>query len=498
LVDELRLIDAVHAEMDWWQNLRPPESWRPQVKASAGELARWIEARLLSGSRNAENAIVSAKKIGHGTRPAPVMGIAERVVYRALAKHVLEPIGFPDRSSQAYARFVLEPLQQGWQTGPGFRTVANAQFTHVVETDVTAFYEYVDHELLKQELVLQTGKVGALDHLMELLSECQGRTFGLPQTYEPSDWLSDYYIGMVERDVARRGFSVWRFNDDFRIGCRSYSEAIQAIETLSDSARSVGLTLSANKTFTPTFINYLVKNSGLEIAGPQVHVDPQDVEAIVGIYPGSDEEESLDRARAVLARLRLPENEASRIDITRVNSRELAELRRAYGTFGRNERLDGLEWVKPLFEFIPALTPQLMTYLTRIVNQALDLVTELMLSLRSRDALGEWQAGWLAYGYRELGVEIDAGLITWARSQRERSRTGFFAAEVALLLADLQEVDFGSLDEAIRTEPEVFVPWYLSAVRSLTHGPAPPSSQERSALQSTSPLAKCILSGVMR
>ena len=78
--------------------------------------------------------------------------------------------------------------------------------------------------------------------LMQLLEETQGRAYGLPQLLDPSDRLSEVYIDRVERALIRAGFHTWRYNDDFRIGCRDYPETLDAIEHLDVWPGGIGKT----------------------------------------------------------------------------------------------------------------------------------------------------------------------------------------------------------------------------------------------------------------
>lgn len=494
LVDELDLVSAVDEEMQAWRNLAPPEPWRDAVTSCRDEIAKWIEMRLLAGTPNSQNAVLNARKAGHGARPVSIMGIAERVQYRALAKHVLGSLALPHRSAQAYRDFVLSPIQAGFETHPGqLRTLGSAVFGYVVEADITAFYQYVDHEILRQELQIQTGRVESIDFLLQLLAECEGRTFGVPQLYDPSDWLADLYIRILERDLIRRGLQVWRYNDDFRIACRDYSDALDAIERLEEAARSVGLTVNTYKTYTPTFMTYLIKNTGLDISAAEAGFDPQDVEAIVVDYTQWDEDDAVFSAHKVIERLESSPGHVEHIDITNLRTEELRDLRRAFGALSRNNDSRGLRWTKHLFQFAPSLTPRLVQYLIALHASYTAQVTEILEKLRGSRSVSEWQAVWLIFAHRELKLAVSDEVMRWLVMQRERGRGRMIAAEASVALASEGAISFEDLDQAIRVEPQVFAPWYAFAMRSLLGGTSAPRPEQVTAIRHTSPLFRCIL-----
>ncbi len=190
---------------------------------------------------------------------------------------------------------------------------------YVVEADITAFYQYIDHDFLRHELELHTGRIESIDALVELLAETEGRVFGLPQLLDASDWLSDNYIQAVERELLRRGMAVWRYNDDFRIACRSYIEALDSIERLEEAARAIGLTVSDHKAYTPSFATYFFKTTGRDISSVLIDVDPSDVDVIVTDYPDLDEDERVDAATFTLARIDLDAEDDNRIDLRKAH-----------------------------------------------------------------------------------------------------------------------------------------------------------------------------------
>jgi len=270
LLKRLRLEQAIKDEADSWQSLLPqPPGWDQAISQSKA-LAQWLHGQLLAGLPCTSEVVNSAWKASHGVRPVPIWGFAERVTYRAIVDFILRNELPLDRTAEAYLAFISGPAKYGQSLAPKTKTTSiasifNSPVKYIVQADITAFYECIDHGVLAKELLTRTGDFAAIQCLMSLLSEVKGREFGLPQLLEPSDRLSEIYIDTLERDLLRRGWAVWRFNDDFRIAVLDFAGALAALEDMSSSARELGLTLSEMKTTTPRYSTYLFNYFGLQV-----------------------------------------------------------------------------------------------------------------------------------------------------------------------------------------------------------------------------------------
>lgn len=282
VLKRLKLGDALDAEKESFQNLMPPMPGWAALTSNHDAFTKWIQAQLRAGFLPSREVIVNVRKVGRGVRPVAVWSLADRVVYRALVDFILRNEQELDRSTAAYGKFVGEPIKYARRIdltkrreevgGPPKAarprriafTVKSSTFTHVVKSDITAFYQYIDHQILFDELLARTGDYDAISALIQLLDETQGRRFGLPQLLAPSDRLSEVYIDIVHRSVRRQGFPIWRFSDDFRILCASYEEALNAIEALAEASREAGLVISEHKTTPPTFETYVFEVLGLK------------------------------------------------------------------------------------------------------------------------------------------------------------------------------------------------------------------------------------------
>jgi RNA-directed DNA polymerase len=183
------------------------------------------------------------------------------------------PLGIPtvrDRVVQTALRMVLEPIfEQGFaEQSYGFRPgrgckdalrrvdeLLNAGYTHIVDADLKSYFDTIPHDRLMAlvgqkvsdgrilSLTESFLKQGVLDELKEWTPE-----EGTPQGAVISPLLSNIYLDPLDQQMAREGFEMVRYADDFVILCRSEEEACRALATVQEWAAPAGLTLHPTKT----------------------------------------------------------------------------------------------------------------------------------------------------------------------------------------------------------------------------------------------------------
>lgn len=98
-------------------------------------------------------------------------------------------------------------------------TLAAKDSAYVLMTDVASFYEYVDHDVLADELLELTGDESGVSALSGLLGELMRSRRGLPQGPLSVGDLADVYLSAVDRRLVRDDFELYRFTDDYRLPC---------------------------------------------------------------------------------------------------------------------------------------------------------------------------------------------------------------------------------------------------------------------------------------
>jgi hypothetical protein len=507
IINRLRLEAMATAELSARGNLLPPTPGLELLVDHVQDLARWMIAQLRNGWKATPQLVTSARKAGHGIRPVPLVAIEDRILYRALVEFLLRNEPQLDRSPKAYVDFVQNPIVYAGEIGGGIISVVNSKIRYVVKTDITAFYQYIDHGILASELLAKSPDYDAVTALAELLGEIMGRAYGLPQLLDPSDRLSEIYIDMVERDLLRRGLAVWRYNDDFRIACRTYGDTLRAIESLDDAARQVGLVISEYKTTTPKFEHYAFDVLGLEVNDdiPPATVEEIEDALVEAEYLEPDDEQELEKALGVLTSAR-PGAPSGGIDLEAARGPEVGELRKAIRTLSRLKNPAGLERVADLVRYLPSLTPSISNYLLALADESRAEVATTFDDVRTKVALSDWQTQWVVYVSRIAALleqfdseppEHSQNRITWVRKQWRGNSHPVLRAEAGLALASVGDVSVADIEYRLRSDPGVLRPWHLAAINLLRmRDPALVSDQYWRGAAEATPFARWLLKDV--
>ncbi|MET7461085.1 RNA-directed DNA polymerase [Nonomuraea sp. NPDC005501] len=463
-LDALDFEKAAVAEARAWRNLLPPEPWLEVVGKYPKRFADYARFRLEAGIASSPSVVSRARKPHQQTRPVPVVGIPERIAYRALCDRVLAAKTPADRSSEAYQQFIAGPIRAAFEGKPVMRP-RETRTQYVVESDITAFYEYVDHSSLLDELQLRTSTVELPRHLIQLLTEVQGRPYGLPQLLEPSDELSEIYVRIVERELRRRGIEVWRYNDDFRLTADTYDEAQAYLEALAHEAGAVGLVLNERKTRVIKFINYFWKNWTELPREGDVEFKPELIK-ISSDYGELDDDDLAKVAYETLARLSSAPSAPDHLDPANPSSDDNYALRRAIGILTKQADPSGLTHVAGLFEYAPHLSHQLGTYLVALHEAGIDVGPTWEALVAKTDVFNAWQRVWLVYIARVGNLLTNPSRHDWVLSQRA-DKDPLLRAEAVLALAPHKLATFEEVDRAVRAEPEALIPWYALAAKAI-------------------------------
>lgn len=197
--------------------------------------------------------VILAHRYGSGTRPVPDLSIQARVVVEALAKRLVDEIGADSGLLGLAVHIAPEPGQKGkFERLP----LEDPKPAYVAMADVASFYEYVDHELLGNEVVELTGDPSLATAIKGTLSELLGRRFGLPQGPHGSDVFANVYLSRVDRVLSRAGIVIARYNDDYLLEAATPARARRDLAALESSLRDLGLILNHEKTQIITLEKY--------------------------------------------------------------------------------------------------------------------------------------------------------------------------------------------------------------------------------------------------
>jgi RNA-directed DNA polymerase len=183
-----------------------------------------------------------------------IPAVRDRVV-QAAAKTVLEPIFEADFRDSSYG---FRPKRSAHQAGEQLRQAVNRGANWVVEIDIEAFYDRIDHELLMKlvekrvcdrrvlKLLRQWLKAGVLDG-GEFLPSDQG----VPQGGVISCVLANVVLHELDRlweDRCSQLGRLIRYADDAVLLCRTEAHAREALWRVGVILNRLKLTLHPNKT----------------------------------------------------------------------------------------------------------------------------------------------------------------------------------------------------------------------------------------------------------
>jgi Reverse transcriptase (RNA-dependent DNA polymerase) len=429
VVSRMDFPDAVQRELSL-RNRLLPRRWDYLALASEHEAVEAALRPLLRrGPSGVAADVVLSDKGWRGVRPLHVMTLTDRVLYRALVELIGKALPENLRRRRPVADFRQAPLE-----------VPNARY--VSKTDVTAYYEFVDHDYLADELIAQTGEEPAIDGLTDLLGNVLGRRVGLPQVHTASDVLGDTYIDLARRRLLRRGHVTFTYSDDFRIASPSLGAARAAVEACAEEVRQLGLVLNDHKTYTYGADKYRESLTSYVDAERQLFADDSsdsgsgsddpfnlgfldsdygDVDepvpmSMLGAEPldrGIEEDEALgedaptsgdlDERRIIAAEraweLWIHEDESEEAQAGQEASITQSLLGRALPTLGALGDEGPVDNLSVLLRYEPALAPQLTAYMTEYAGTGLRARSRLRSALDDvvgADIFSPWQGMWLA------------------------------------------------------------------------------------------------------
>ncbi|WP_144066009.1 RNA-directed DNA polymerase [Gordonia lacunae] len=451
LLNRLDLPSAVEAELMSRTRLMPSRWDYMDLLNVHDKVVSWIRPQLRRRGEGQAEQVLLADKDGRGSRPLTELRLEDAVLYRAIV-HLLQG-QLPDG---ACAR----PPIASFRKAPIDHLVDTEMFdsAYVVKTDVTAYYEFVDHTLLADELIGQTGDQFAVEALIALLQHIMNRNVGLPQVHSASDILGDLYIDPARRRLRRKGYAVWTYSDDFLIAAPDLRTARIAIESCSREARALGLVLNERKTYTYRAATYQRSLSAFDKAEHRLFTDmpdgpesllPLNEEYGIGVEDGDDDQDleaiadsdDVDDATASEQSQKL-ETDAKEVshdlaaaaerawDLWRGahEGRELERavkqslLGRALPILGKSHNDAPMEELSRILSLEPSLTPQVAEYLIQYVRAPITSLADPPRRVRASQArraldtivgeqvLNNWQGVWIAYV---------AGMFRGTRSNRK-------------------------------------------------------------------------------
>lgn len=215
-----------------------------------GELAKefgaYLEKKIDDGTYTPSIAsFVPVPKPGFTTRPAALLTLSDRIMYEALVSSIKSSIE-KKLISDDYVKWPrAEYVKKRWGEFEKAPLLSGEEY--IVNIDVTAFYDSIDHSILEDKIVEITGEQQVGLAIKLFLNKIMDSNRGLPQGVFASDTLATLYLQSVDAAMLRSGFNYWRHGDDIRMSVENLSLARQSIAMSENELRKIGLVLNSSK-----------------------------------------------------------------------------------------------------------------------------------------------------------------------------------------------------------------------------------------------------------
>jgi RNA-directed DNA polymerase len=199
-------------------------------------------------------------------RPLGIPTVRDRVVQTAL-RAVLEPIFERDFADHSYGFRPGRGCKDALREVDGQLKSGNAI---VVDADLKSFFDTIPKDRLMKlvSVKISDGRVLALveaylnQSVLDGLEEWTPAE-GTPQGAIISPLLANIYLNPLDHLMAKAGYTMVRYADDFVILCPSQEDAEQALKTVESWTQEAGLKLHPDK----TKIVYAAQPGGFDFLG---------------------------------------------------------------------------------------------------------------------------------------------------------------------------------------------------------------------------------------
>jgi RNA-directed DNA polymerase len=184
-------------------------------------------------------------------RPLGIPTVRDRVVETAL-RNVMEPIFERDFAEHSYG---FRPRRGCRDALRRVNRLLKAGNTWVVDADLRSYFDTIPKQKLRERVAEKVADSRVLELVEAMLQQevMDGLKHWTPEAGTPqgaviSPLLSNIYLDPLDWEMARSGYEMVRYADDFIILCRSEAEARTALAKVQEWTAQAGLRLHPEKT----------------------------------------------------------------------------------------------------------------------------------------------------------------------------------------------------------------------------------------------------------
>lgn len=217
-------------------------------------------------------------KEGSRLRALAIPTVRDRILQTAACR-VLSPILEPQFETASYG---YRPERSARMAVEEIVRLRDAGFRWVVDADIYAYFDEIDHDRLLAEFDLHVGDAD-LRRLVAAWVRARIKSVegpwiepvkGIPQGAPISPLIANLYLDDFDEAIMGKGHKLVRFADDFLILCRSESEAQNALELTQDVVAALSIRLNMEKTRL-THFDEGFRFLGVDFLRDALYADPQ-------------------------------------------------------------------------------------------------------------------------------------------------------------------------------------------------------------------------------
>lgn len=338
---------------------------------------------------------IDVPKRGYSIRPGSNQKIEDRIVYQALIDFISNKVKEPPPDGVYSLRLNKKPKSNSmfkywkplWlEMRRKMRECYNNGSRCFLKTDITAFFEHIDHNILRScvfDPYIEDKRIlDVLDKLLKKWAVSEMKYVGISQGCDPSSFIGNIYLTDIDTIMQREGYRYFRYLDEIYILTRAETEARKALKFLIKHLREMNLNIQEQKTQILTDPDCVKQEIGTEKEDKTREFDYGFARIGTGDFPTETKKEVLERYNKVTKRGR-----ARKVDNVSESKWCLNRLKKF-----RDGR--AVNFVITRLGDLSFMTDNIVSYLVTFVNRkrVKDTVIEF---LSSKDNIYEWQEMWL-------------------------------------------------------------------------------------------------------
>ena len=375
-------------------------------KVSQDDIIAAVQARLQAGYSPSRLLQMDVPKGKLAVRPGAVPIIEDRLVYTAIVGSFAERIDKTLEGEEVVPSYRVQGgkkrtlfkfgLNQWFKFQELMRQAYTNGYKYALLTDLTAYFDHVNHKILIGQLRSLRVPEKNLTILGDLLGHwSEGSPVGIPQGLEPSSFLGNICLDQLDKHMVRKNYHYFRYVDDIRVFANSESELQRAMVDIIRQTRNLGLHIQTGKTriVSGDDILHLVNQRNEEFSAIDYHLDFGDVKTAEG------------ELKAVLKEVMSQEEFNDRHFRKCLNGFKKAKSAAAVGP--TLQKLDELQpWAQSTYEYLERFTRSHASIKRRLIEFLMD----------EERNIFEWPEFWMV---RTLvsAANLPREFLDWCRSR---------------------------------------------------------------------------------